>query len=100
MDVTTEAIVVLAVLAIFWGWLIYEIHIAPEVDDNYNITKEDIDLKDTCNTYECIGDNKDFQIEQFNFAIESKQWSVVKNRINNQLMWGPLLKEVNEKTNT
>tara|TARA_Y100001972_G_scaffold104198_1_gene130975 strand:+ start:2444 stop:2599 length:156 start_codon:yes stop_codon:yes gene_type:complete len=49
MDVTTEAIVVLAVLAIFWGWLIYEIHIAPEVDDNYNITKEDIDLKDTCN---------------------------------------------------
>jgi|TARA_R100001509_G_C4803983_1_gene194078 hypothetical protein len=49
MDVTTEAIVVLAVFAIFWGWLIYEIHIAPEVDDNYNITKEDIDLKDTCN---------------------------------------------------
>tara|TARA_Y100001972_G_scaffold104198_1_gene130976 strand:+ start:2610 stop:2780 length:171 start_codon:yes stop_codon:yes gene_type:complete len=50
--------------------------------------------------YECIGDNRDFQIDQFNFAIESKQWSVVKNRINNQLMWGPLLKEVNEKTNT
>ena len=49
MDVTTEAIVVLAIFAIFWGWLIYEIHIAPEVDDNYNITKEDIDLKDTCN---------------------------------------------------
>ena len=49
MDVTTESIVVLAVFAIFWGWLIYEIHIAPEVDDNYNITKEDIDLKDTCN---------------------------------------------------
>ena len=49
MDVTTEAIVVLAVFAIFWGWLIYEIHIAPEVDDNYNITKADIDLKDTCN---------------------------------------------------
>ena len=39
MDVTTEAIVVLAIFAIFWGWLIYEIHIAPEGDDNYNITK-------------------------------------------------------------
>jgi len=49
MSVTLEAIVVLGVFAIFWGWLFYEFHIAPEVDDNYNITKEDIDLKDTCN---------------------------------------------------
>ena len=51
-------------------------------------------------TYECIGKDKDFQIDQFNFAIKDKQWSTVKNRITNQLMWGPLLKEVNEKTNT
>ena len=50
--------------------------------------------------YECIGDNRDFQIDQFNFAIESKQWSVVEDRVNNQLMWGPLLKEVNEEKNT
>ena len=52
MSVTLEAIVVLGVFAIFWGWLFYEFHIAPEVDDNYNITKEDIDLKDTCNDEE------------------------------------------------
>tara|TARA_B100000925_G_C21708592_1_gene345556 strand:- start:121 stop:282 length:162 start_codon:yes stop_codon:yes gene_type:complete len=52
MSVTLEAIVVLGIFAIFWGWLFYEFHIAPEVDDNYNITKEDIDLKDTCNDEE------------------------------------------------
>ena len=52
MSVTLEAIVVLGIFAIFWGWLFYEFHIAPEVDDNYNITKEDIDLKNTCNDEE------------------------------------------------
>lgn len=50
-------------------------------------------------TYECIGEDRDFQIDQFNFAIKDKQWVTTKNRITNQLMWGPLLKEVNEKTN-
>ena len=49
MSVTLEAIVVLAIFAIFWGWLFYEFHIAPEVDDNYNIVEDDINLKDECN---------------------------------------------------
>lgn len=44
--------------------------------------------------YECIGEDKDFQIMQFRFAIEDKQWTTVKNRISNQLMWGPNIKFV------
>ena len=44
--------------------------------------------------YECIGEDKDFQIIQFRFAIEDKQWTTVKNRISNQLMWGPNIKFV------
>ena len=39
--------------------------------------------------YECIGENRDFDIRQFNFAIEDKQWVTIKNRIVNQLKWGP-----------
>ena len=38
--------------------------------------------------YECIGENRDFDIRQFNFAIEEKQWVTIKNRIVNQLKWG------------
>jgi hypothetical protein len=30
--------------------------------------------------YECIGENRDFDIIQFNFAIEDKQWTTIKNR--------------------
>jgi hypothetical protein len=45
-------------------------------------------------TYECIGEDKDFQIRQFKYAIETKQWQTVKNRITNQLIWGPNLKEI------
>ena len=44
--------------------------------------------------YECIGENKEFDYSQFMYAIDTKQWSVIKNRIVNQLMWGPLLKKV------
>ena len=47
--------------------------------------------------YECIGNDKEFNEfnhSQFMFALESKQYSVVKNRITNQLMWGPLIKKV------
>ena len=39
--------------------------------------------------YECIGENREFDIIQFNFAIQSKQWTTIKNRIVNQLKWGP-----------
>lgn len=46
--------------------------------------------------YECIGEDKDFQIEQFRFAIKDKQWVTVKNRIINQLKWGPLIKEITQ----
>jgi hypothetical protein len=44
--------------------------------------------------YECIGENKEFDIEQFKFAIKDKQWVTVKNRIINQLKWGPNIKEI------
>ena len=44
--------------------------------------------------YECIGEDRKFQIKQFRFAIEDKQWTTVKNRITNQLLWGPNIREV------
>ena len=44
--------------------------------------------------YECIGEDKDWQITQFRFAIEDKQWTTVKNRIINQLLWGPNIREI------
>jgi hypothetical protein len=44
--------------------------------------------------YECIGENKEFDIEQFRFAIKDKQWLTVSNRIINQLKWGPNIKEI------
>jgi hypothetical protein len=44
--------------------------------------------------YECIGEDRDFQIKQFRYAIEIGDWMTVKNRIINQLMWGPRLKEI------
>lgn len=43
-------------------------------------------------TYECIGEDKNWQIKQFRFAIEDRQWVTVKNRIINQLKWGPNIK--------
>jgi hypothetical protein len=44
--------------------------------------------------YECIGENKEFDIFQFKFAIKDKQWNTVRNRITNQLKWGPNIKIV------
>jgi hypothetical protein len=44
--------------------------------------------------YECIGEDRDWQITQFRFAIEDKQWVTLKNRITNQLKWGPNIKEI------
>ena len=43
-------------------------------------------------TYECIGEDKNWQIKQFRFAIEDRQWTTIKNRIINQLKWGPNIK--------
>ena len=48
MDVTTEGIVVLGVLAIFWVGIAYEMWKAPLVDDNFNIIEEDINLEEEC----------------------------------------------------
>ena len=47
--------------------------------------------------YECIGEDKDFQIRQFKFAIEGRQWTTVNNRVINQLMWGPNIREIKTK---
>jgi hypothetical protein len=45
--------------------------------------------------YECIGEDREWQIEQFRFAIKDRQWVTVKNRIINQLKWhGPSLREI------
>lgn len=44
--------------------------------------------------YECIGEDREFQIRQFRYAIETKQWITVSNRIINQLKWGPNIKEI------
>jgi hypothetical protein len=35
-------------------------------------------------TYECIGDDKDFQIQQFKFCLETRDYTTLKNRIVNQ----------------
>lgn len=47
-------------------------------------------------TYECIGEDREFQIAQFRFALEDRQYTTVKNRIINQLKWGPILKQVKD----
>ena len=44
--------------------------------------------------YECISETRDFDIIQFNTLIEWKDWNTIKNRIVNQLMWGPNIREV------
>ncbi len=40
-------------------------------------------------TYECCGFDKDLQITNFNYCIEKRDWSTMKNRIKNQLKWAP-----------
>ena len=44
--------------------------------------------------YECISETRDFDIRQFNILIEWKDYNTIKNRIVNQLMWGPNIREV------
>lgn len=38
----------------------------------------------------CINDSKDFQMEQFEYLLEIKDFATMKNRVNNQLMLGYL----------
>ena len=44
--------------------------------------------------YECISETRDFDIMQFNTLIEWKDYNTIKNRIVNQLKWGPNIREV------
>ena len=37
---TTKGIIVLVIFALLWVWTVYEMHVAPEVDDNGNIIKD------------------------------------------------------------
>jgi len=46
------------------------------------------------NRYECIGENRDFDIEQFNILIEWKEYTTISNRIINQLKWGPNIRKI------
>ena len=42
---TIEMIIVLVIFALLWVWIVYEMHIAPEIDDEHikiDITEEDI----------------------------------------------------------
>ena len=44
--------------------------------------------------YECIGETKDFDIKQYKTLIEWKDWTTIKNRITNQMMWSPIIREI------
>ena len=41
----------------------------------------------------CLNDSKDFQMDQFNYLLEIKEYTTMENRINNQIMLG-YLKEI------
>jgi len=41
----------------------------------------------------CSNDSKDFQMDQFNYLLEIKEYNTLENRINNQIMLG-YLKEI------
>jgi hypothetical protein len=45
---------------------------------------ESYQFKYKAKTYECVGEDRDFQIEQFNFLLESRDYTTLKNRIINQ----------------
>lgn len=44
--------------------------------------------------YECIGEDKDFQIVQFRYIVEIQEWQTMDNRVSNQLTFGPIIKEI------
>lgn len=44
--------------------------------------------------YECIGEDRDFNIEQFNILINWKDWNTIKNRIIKALKWGPDIRKI------
>ena len=42
---STGAIITLIIIAAIWGWIFYEIRIAPEVDNEGNVINKDKDAK-------------------------------------------------------
>tara|TARA_B110000027_G_C15915916_1_gene210438 strand:+ start:303 stop:575 length:273 start_codon:yes stop_codon:yes gene_type:complete len=74
--------------------------ITPELinDDNMSCSSHDIEeeyvFQFKGKRYECISETRDFDIRQFNILIEWKDYNTIKNRIVNQLMWGPNIREV------
>ena len=38
MSVTIEAVIVIGIFAVIWGWIIYEMYHAPEMDNYGNYT--------------------------------------------------------------
>jgi hypothetical protein len=74
--------------------------ITPELinDDNMSCSSHDIEeeyvFQFRGKRYECISETRDFDIMQFNTLIEWKDYNTIKNRIVNQLMWGPNIREV------
>tara|TARA_B100001093_G_scaffold491449_1_gene531502 strand:- start:407 stop:616 length:210 start_codon:yes stop_codon:yes gene_type:complete len=41
MSVTIEAVIVIGIFALVWGWIIYEMYHAPEMDNEGNIINKD-----------------------------------------------------------
>ena len=74
--------------------------ITPELisDDKMSCSSHDIEeeyvFQFKGKRYECISETRDFDIIQFNTLIEWKDYNTIKNRIVNQLMWGPNIREV------
>ena len=74
--------------------------ITPELinDDEMSCSSHDIEeeyvFQFKGKRYECISETRDFDIRQFNILIEWKDYNTIKNRIVNQLMWGPNIREV------
>ena len=56
------------------------------------INQEKLQFKFLGVTYECIGEGKEWQFEQLLFALSTGDYLTLKNRIANQLKWGPYLK--------
>ena len=45
MSVTMEAIIVIGIFALVWGWIVYEMYNAPKIDNKGNIIDKDEDVK-------------------------------------------------------
>ena len=46
--------------------------------------------------YECLDENRDFQLFQFNAIIKNQDWVTMENRITNQLKSDPYIRIVED----